>query len=102
MDAQTRVNPIQITDFYTKFLVALKKSIQGTKQGEAGFKLGVDGAYFNANATIAESFKMLEDAITLSGANDEGRTLFKIGVSCESDAYYNKDPKDPNKYEQEG
>ena len=45
---------------------------------------------------------MLEEAIALSGANDDGRKIFKIGVNCEADNSYNKDPKDPNKYEQEG
>lgn len=29
-----------------------------------------DGSFFNANATIAESFKMIEDAIAASGANE--------------------------------
>ena len=45
---------------------------------------------------------MLEEAIALSGANDDGRKIFKIGVNCEADNSYNKDAKDPNKYEQEG
>lgn len=56
--------------------MTLKKAILSTKVGEAGFKLGVDGVYFNANANIAESFKMIEEAIVLSGANDDGRKLF--------------------------
>ena len=30
------------------------------------------------------------------------KSSFKIGVSCDSDNYYNKDPKDPNKYELDG
>ena len=50
--------------------------MQGTKSGEAGFKAGNDGCFLNGNATIAESFKMMEDAIALSGANDEGRKVF--------------------------
>jgi len=45
---------------------------------------------------------MLEDAITLSGANDDNRQVFQIGINCDADASYNRDPKDPNKYEQEG
>ena len=95
----------------------MKKLFAATKAGEAGFKVQQDGSYFNANATIAESFKMLEDAIEASGANkdpepaEEGaevpatkpsRKLFQIGINCEADASYNKDPKDANKYEQEG
>ena len=64
--------------------------------------MGIDGSFFNANATIAESLKMVEDSIVISGANDEGRKVFQIGVNCDGDSSYNKDPKDPNKYEQEG
>ena len=30
------------------------------------------------------------------------RSAFKIGINCDADNYYNKDPKDPNKYELEG
>ena len=99
---ENRIDPIKITNYYQKFLIALKKGFQATKGGEASFKVGVDGAYFNANATIAESFKMIEDAIIFSGANDDGRKIFQIGINCDGDSCYNKDPKDPNKYEQEG
>jgi enolase len=45
---------------------------------------------------------MVEDAIILSGANDNGRRIFQVGVNCEAEAYFNKDAKDPMKYEQEG
>ena len=72
----TSVDPIKIIGYYQKFLLAIRKSIQATKAGEAGFKLGVDGAYFNANTNISESFKMIEDAIIVSGANDDSRKLF--------------------------
>jgi len=71
-----KLDPLCIPSFYQKFLVAIKKAITSTKQGEAGFKQGIEGCFFNANATIVESFKMMEDAIALSGANDEGRRLF--------------------------
>jgi len=70
------MDPMKIIMFYQKFLVSLKKSIATTKGGDAAFKLGVDGAYLNGNASVAESFKMLEDAIILSGANDDGRRIF--------------------------
>jgi enolase len=83
-------------------LAAIKKQILATKAGEAGFKVGVEGCYTNGNATIGESFKMIEDAITNSGANDEGRKIFQIGINCDGDSSFNKDPKEPNKYEQEG
>ena len=58
-----------------------------------------NGSYFNANNTIGESFKMIEEAIAASGANDEERKVFGIGINCDGDSSYNKDPKDPNKYE---
>ena len=45
---------------------------------------------------------MIEEAIAASGANDEERKVFGIGINCDGDSSYNKDPKDPNKYEQEG
>lgn len=45
---------------------------------------------------------MMEDAITISGANDDGRKVFSLGINCDADQSFNKDPKDPNKYEQEG
>ena len=62
----------------------------------------MEGSYFNAFATINETFKAIEDAITASGANNDGRKLFRIGINCEGESYFNKDPKDPNKYEVEG
>lgn len=68
-----KTDPILIVGWYQKFLVALRKAFAATKSGEAGFKVSPDGAFFNANGSITESFKMLEEAIVLSGANDDGR-----------------------------
>ena len=114
------MDPAEMIKYYQKFLQALKTSIAASKAGDAGFKVLPDGSYFNANATIAESVKMVEDAITATSVNrDEvpegeeakgsqqsnyagGRRIFSIGVSCDADASFNKDPKDANKYEQEG
>lgn len=45
---------------------------------------------------------MMEDAINASGANTEEKKVFKIGINCDADQSFNKDPKDPNKYEVEG
>ena len=95
------VDPLEIQMFYQKFIVSLKKQILSTKGGEAAFKMGVDGAFLNGCASVAESLKMLEDAIVLSGANDSGRRLFQIGVNCEAESYFNKDVKDPMKYSDE-
>jgi enolase len=44
----------------------------------------------------------VEDAIAASGANTESRKAFRIGINCEGESYFNKDPKDANKYEVEG
>jgi enolase len=91
-----------VTECFIKFTQSIKKSVSSTKQGEAAFKPGVEGSYFNAFATINESFKAIEDAITASGANSDSRKVFKIGINCEGESYFNKDPKDANKYEVEG
>jgi hypothetical protein len=54
----------------------MKKSVLASKGGAAAFQISPDGAYLNGCGTIAEAFKMIEDAIVLSGANDDGRRLF--------------------------
>ncbi len=84
---------------------SLKKSFASTKVGETGFKVLNDGSYFNANSTINETFKMFEDALNSSGVNElfgKDSLVFSIGINCDADSSYNKDPKDPGKYEQEG
>jgi hypothetical protein len=63
----------------------LRKAFSSVKAGEAAFKIGSDGSYFNACATIAESYKMMEDAIAASGANSEEKKVFKIGLNCDAD-----------------
>jgi hypothetical protein len=80
----------------------MKKAVSSTKQGEAAFKPSVEGSYFNAFANINESFKAIEDAIAASGANSDSKKVFRIGINCEGESYFNKDPKDANKYEVEG
>ena len=47
-------------------------------------------------------FKVIEDAIAASGVNSDTNKVFKIGINCEGESYFNKDPKDANKYEVEG
>jgi enolase len=93
---------VDVTECLIKFIQSIKKTVSSTKQGEAAFKPGVEGSYFNAFANINESFKAIEDAIAASGANSDSRKLFKIGINCEGESYFNKDPKDANKYEVEG
>jgi len=57
---------IEIVDCFVRFQQAIKKAITSTKQGEAGFKPGPEGSYFNAFGNINETFKCLEDAINQS------------------------------------
>lgn len=56
---------------------------------------------------------MVEDAIKATSVNrddvpegesapTDSRKIFSIGINCDADSSYNKDPKDANKYEQEG
>lgn len=91
-----------IGDAFIKFTQNLRKTVQSTKTGEAAFKPSIEGSYFNAFGNINETFKAVEDAIAVSGANSESRKVFKIGINCEGESYFNKDPKDANKYEVEG
>lgn len=107
-------SPTSLIKYYKQFLQSLKSGMASSKGGEAAFKVMADGSFFNANGTIGESLKMVQDAITATCVNrDEvpegeektpadSRKIFSIGVNCDADASYNKDPKDPNKYEQEG
>ena len=71
-----------------------------TKQGAAGFKKSPsDGSYFNAFDNIGECFKLLEDAISSIGINNEEYQSLKIGVSCDSNNWY---IEDVHKYEWDG
>lgn len=36
------------------------------------------------------------------GFDPDFRPVFKIGINCDAETLFNKDPKDPNKYECEG
>ena len=99
---KSNTDPEEVLPCYAKFLQAIRKGFASTKGGEASFKILPDGSFFNANQTIAESLKMVEDAIAQSGANEEDRKAFQIGLNCDADSAFNKDAKDPNKYEQEG
>jgi len=48
---------------------------------------------------------MFEDAINSSGVNElfgKDSLVLSMGINCDADSSYNKDPKDPGKYEQEG
>ena len=47
------------------------------KQGQATYKRGVNGTFFNAYDNVNECFKVLEDAIAATGAN---KTLSANGI----------------------
>mmetsp|Transcript_9852 Transcript_9852/g.12214 ORF Transcript_9852/g.12214 Transcript_9852/m.12214 type:complete len:301 (-) Transcript_9852:248-1150(-) len=132
----------------------LKSKFTIGKGGDSAFKVLADGSYLNAYATIADTFRNIEESITVSGANEQrpgtvggnstGRVgtaisgnskksvatkqrtaiaaeqqtasldpsleslrgphvnVFSIGINCDGESVFNKDPKDPNKYEVEG
>lgn len=61
--ARSRQDPQEVLPCYQRFLAAMRKGFASTKMGEAGFKVLPDGSFFNANQTVAESLKMVEDAI---------------------------------------
>lgn len=136
------------------FMAHLKSKFTTGKGGDSAFKLLPDSSFFNAFTSIADSFKIIEEAINVSGVNDarpptadlaasvmsdskgekestakrskglnaasdaasiensaeslentEGSfkgTVFGIGVNCDAENLFNKDPKDANKYEIEG
>jgi hypothetical protein len=60
---------------YYKVSQAIKKGVQSHKLGENGFKLNPSGSYFNAHDNLNETFKLIEDAITQSGANVREKLL---------------------------
>lgn len=60
---------INVPHVTVKFLGELKKKFGAVKGGDAAFKVLADGSYFNAFPSAIDTFKNLEDAISLSGAN---------------------------------
>ena len=60
---------IDALEVYYKISTQIKKAISSHKLGEAGFKANQSGQYYNALDTINDSFKLLEDAIGLTGVN---------------------------------
>ena len=65
------VHNIDVHEIYIKFQQAVEKAVGATKQGLGAFKRGVDGAFFNAYDNINECFKVIEDAIAATGANND-------------------------------
>ena len=90
---------VNIVDTFLKIQKALTNSINSSKAGVNGFKMGADGSFFNACESIPESLKMLTDAINSSGANTDKGSVASIGVNWESESFYNPET---NKYDMEG
>lgn len=90
---------VNIVDAFLKIQKAISTLINSSKAGANGFKMGLDGSYFNACESIPESLKMLTDAINSSGINSDGHAIASIGINCESESFYNPDT---NKYDMEG
>ena len=67
-DGQT--NPeVSVPNAFRTFLAHLKSKFTTGKGGDSAFKVMPDGSYFNAYTSIADSFKFIEEAITISNAN---------------------------------
>ena len=65
---------INIPQALLKFLAELKKKFAAAKGGEAAFKIQPDGSYFNAYGSAIDTFKNIEEAIALCGANGKPMT----------------------------
>lgn len=88
----------KIYESYLKINTAIEKAVAATKIGLAGFKRDVDGSYYNAFDNINECFKVLEDAIAQSGANEVRKTV-RIGINTDAASWY---LEDAGKYEWDG
>jgi enolase len=76
-----------ILQIYYKVAAAIKKSLSSHKLGENGFKPNASGSWFNAHENHNETFKLIEDAITQSGANATNQIL-SIGISVDPDQFF--------------
>jgi len=83
-DLQSGRDALQI---YYKVSSAIKKAVQTHKLGENGFKPNASGAYFNAHENHNETFKLVEDAINASGANQHQACL-SIGIQVDPDQFF--------------
>jgi hypothetical protein len=65
-----KANPeISIPASFKLFLNQLKSKFTVGKGGDTAFKMLADGSHFNAFASINDTFKVIEEAVTASGAN---------------------------------
>ena len=82
---------IDANQVYFKISAAIKKAITSHKLGEAGFKANVSGAYFNALENVADSFKLIEDAINSTGVNTNERKYLQIGINADGHSSYQEE-----------
>jgi len=72
------LNPdINVVRVFKSFLAHLRSKFTVGKGGDTAFKCLPDGSYFNAYPSIVESFKFIEEAISVSGANERIREIGK-------------------------
>ena len=63
-------NPdISVPNVFRTFLTQLKSKFPTGKGGDTAFKVMPDGSFFNAYPSISDSFKNIEEAISVSNAN---------------------------------
>ena len=60
---------------FRTFLSHLKGKFPTGKGGDTAFKMLPDGSFFNAYSTIADSFRLIEEAVSVSGANERPVTV---------------------------
>ena len=58
-----------VPNAFRTFLTHLKSKFPTGKGGDTAFKVMPDGSFFNAYPTIGDSFKFIEEAISVSNAN---------------------------------
>ena len=87
-----KANPeVSVANAFRTFLSHLKSKFTTGKGGDSAFKVMPDGSYYNAYPTIADSFKFIEEAITVSNANGSrpgstGRAGTALSGKSKSDA----------------
>mmetsp|Transcript_28575 Transcript_28575/g.35361 ORF Transcript_28575/g.35361 Transcript_28575/m.35361 type:complete len:123 (+) Transcript_28575:906-1274(+) len=69
---------ISVPSSFRAFLVHLRSKFPVGKGGDSAFKVLADSSFFNAYPTVAESFRVIEEAISVSGANEGPSTTESV------------------------
>ena len=64
-------NEISVVTSFKNFVAHMRSKFPVGKGGDTAFKVLADGSFFNAYPTVAECFRVIEEAITVCGANDK-------------------------------